>query len=227
MPVRAQVSLHVREGIDAMLIDTKFRDHRSEGAAALLANGQPTATTFYAENAVIYAQGDKAGPLYLVEFGVVRICRLTADGRRQVNAFHFAGDVFGFEAGDEHQFFAESVNGAGIRSLRRSGDSAVPATLFNIALEGLVRAQQHQLVLGRRSATEKLAGFILEMIEKQDCEDMVGLPMQRNDVADYLGLTFETVSRALRVLKDEGYIRVPSVHQIEVLDHAALETLAA
>ena len=214
-----------------MLIDTKLHDsaaalHRA-GTAELLANGKPTATTFYSENAIIYAQGDKAGPLFLVEFGVVRICRLTADGRRQVNAFHFAGDVFGFEAGDEHQFFAESVNGAGVRSLRSSGNTALTENLLSRALTGLVRAQQHQLVLGRRSATEKLAAFIIEMVEKQECEDVVGLPMQRNDVADYLGLTFETVSRALRVLKDDGFIRVPSVHQIEVLDHSALENLAA
>ena len=213
-----------------MLIDTKFHDSAAAnraGTAELLANGHPTATTFYPENSVIYAQGDSAGPLYLVEFGVVRICRLTADGRRQVNAFHFPGDIFGFEAGDEHQFFAESVNGAGVRSLRSSGNTALTENLLARALTGLVRAQQHQLVLGRRSATEKLAAFILEMFDKQDGEDIVGLPMQRNDVADYLGLTFETVSRALRVLKDDGFIRVPSVHQIEVLDHAALESLAA
>jgi CRP/FNR family nitrogen fixation transcriptional regulator len=212
-----------------MLVDTKLHDaaaHRS-GTAELLANGQPTATTFFPENAVIYAQGDKAGPLYLVEFGVVRICRLTADGRRQINAFHFAGDVFGFESGAEHQFFAESVNGAGVRSLRSSDNTALTENLLARALTGLVRAHQHQLVLGRRSATEKLAAFILEMTEQQDGEHVVGLPMQRNDVADYLGLTFETVSRALRVLKEEGFIRVPSVHQIEVLDHAALESLAA
>ena len=205
-----------------MLVDTKFHEtaasHRA-ATAELLANGQPTATTFYSENQVIYAQGDAAGPLYLVEFGVVRICRLTADGRRQVSAFHFSGDVFGFEVGEEHQFFAESVNGAGVRSLRSNGNSTLTANLFSRALAGLVRAQQHQLVLGRRGATEKLAAFILEMIEKQECDDIVGLPMQRNDIADYLGLTFETVSRALRVLKEGGVIRVPCVHQIEVLDH--------
>lgn len=213
-----------------MLVDTRLHETAASNRAAtaeLLANGQPTATTFYPENAVIYAQGDAAGPLYLVEFGVVRICRLTADGRRQVSAFHCAGEVFGFEVGEEHQFFAESVNGAGVRSLRSNGNSTLTANLFARALAGLVRAQQHQLVLGRCGATEKLAAFILEMIEKQECGDVVGLPMQRNDIADYLGLTFETVSRALRVLKEGGVIRVPCVHQIEVLDHPALESLAA
>jgi CRP/FNR family nitrogen fixation transcriptional regulator len=64
-------------------------------------------------------------------------------------------------------------------------------------------------------------------VDRQNAENVVGLPMQRNDIADYLGLTFETVSRALRVLKDEGMIRVPSASQIEVLDQPALELLAA
>lgn len=215
-----------------MLIDAKFRlEPGAQGAgvtAVLLANSQPGATHFYSANAVIYAQGDRAGPLYVVEFGVVRICRLTADGRRQINAFHFAGDVFGFEAGDEHQFYAESVNGAGVRTLHGQNNSDVASSLLAVTLANLVRAQQHQLVLGRRSATEKLAGFILDMAERQGVDDpVVGLPMQRNDIADYLGLTFETVSRALRVLKDAGIIRVPSVHQIEVLNPAALRNLAA
>jgi CRP/FNR family nitrogen fixation transcriptional regulator len=212
-----------------MLIETSFRSeshsHQPSPTAASLATFQPSATSFYPENSMIYAQGDEAGPLYVVEFGVVRICRVTADGRRQINAFLFAGDVFGFEAGDEHQFYAESVNGAGVRLLHTSND--VAPKLLALALSSLARAQQHQVVLGRRSATEKLAGFILDMIDRQDADNVVGLPMQRNDVADYLGLTFETVSRALRVLRDEGVIRVPSVSQIEVLDQPALEQLAA
>jgi CRP/FNR family nitrogen fixation transcriptional regulator len=214
-----------------MLIDSKFRSENPSQAvrvtAERLANAQPSATTFYPEGAVIYGQGDAAGYLYLVEFGVVRICRLTADGRRQISGFHFAGEVFGFEDGEEHQFYAESVNGAGIRVLHGSRNSGVAPDLLALALTSLVRAQQHQLVLGRRSATEKLAGFILDMMERQAADDIVGLPMQRNDVADYLGLTFETVSRALRALKEKGFIRIPSVSQIEILDHAGLEELAA
>ena len=213
-----------------MLIDSKFRHdatHNGQAVTALLlAAGQPSATTFYPEGAIIYAHGDKAGPLYVVEFGVVRICRLAADGRRQVHAFHFAGEVFGFEAGSEHQFYAESVNGAGVRSLRASGNDALAPNLLALALNSLVRAQQHQLVLGRRSATEKVAGFILDMIDRLGGDDIVGLPMQRNDVADYLGLTFETVSRALRVLKEEGAIRVPNAHQFEIVDLEKLQNLA-
>ena len=213
-----------------MLIDTKFHHETSFNSQAvtaqLLAAGQPSAPTFYPEGTIIYAHGDKAGPLYIVEFGVVRICRLTSDGRRQIHGFYFAGDVFGFEAGDEHQFYAESVNGAGVRSMRTSGNAALAPNLLALALNGLVKAQQHQLTLGRRSATEKVAGFILDMVDRLGGGDMIGLPMQRNDIADYLGLTFETVSRALRVLKDEGAIRVPSAHQLEITDVAKLQDLA-
>ena len=216
-----------------MHIDTNFRSdilslHNDHKAVTdiLTAGTNASATTFYPENAIIYAQGDLAGPVYLVQFGVVRLCRLTVDGRRQISAFLFAGDVFGFEVGKEHQFYAESVNGAGIRTLRIGGDGAATRSLLALALDNLVRAQQHQLVLGRQSATEKVAGFILEMAQRQGVDDLVGLPMQRNDMADYLGLTFETVSRALRVLKDEGAIRVPSAHQIEIRNIGALEALA-
>jgi CRP/FNR family nitrogen fixation transcriptional regulator len=209
-----------------MLIDANFRTDKAF-LNDLTTGTQATAATFYPENAVIYAAGDAAGALYLVEFGVVRICRLTADGRRQISGFLFAGDVFGFEVGDEHQFYAESVNGAGIRVLRSTDAERIAPKLLTLALDSLVRAQQHQLVLGRRSATEKLASFILDMMDRQDGEAIVGLPMQRNDIADYLGLTFETVSRALRVLKEGGTICVPSVSQIKVLDREALENLAA
>jgi CRP/FNR family nitrogen fixation transcriptional regulator len=214
-----------------MLIDTQFRldghSHGPEATAGLLSGAQLSATTFHPENSVIYAQGDQAGPLYIVEFGVVRICRVTADGRRQISAFHFPGEVFGFDAAGEHQFSAESVNGAGVRTLRASTNNDVTRNILALALSSLVRAQQHQLVLGRHSAAEKVAGFIVDMIERTDADDVIGLPMQRNDVADYLGLTFETVSRALRALKDDGIIQVPSTSQIAILDRPALEEMAA
>ena len=82
------------------------------GTSELLGAMQPAAVSFYPAGAVIYAQGEAAGPLYLVEFGCVRICKVTADGRRQISAFHMAGEVFGFEAGDEYGSYAESVDGA-------------------------------------------------------------------------------------------------------------------
>ncbi|MDP1729631.1 MAG: helix-turn-helix domain-containing protein [Devosia sp.] len=184
---------------------------------------RPSTVTLHAENAVIYAQGAPAGPLYFVEFGAVRICRLTSDGRRQISAFHFAGEVFGFEADGEHHFYAESIDGAGIRVLRPTCADHMAANILPLALRSLTRAQEHLLVLGRQNAIERVAAFLLDLADRQDTGQFIELPMQRSDIADYLGLTFETVSRILRKLKDARIIRLPSTKQIEVLDFGALE----
>jgi CRP/FNR family nitrogen fixation transcriptional regulator len=182
--------------------------------------------SFYPVNATIYAQGDEAGPLYLVEFGTVRICQLTPDGRRQITGFCYAGEVFGLEAGDEHGSYAESVDGAGIRVLRPAGDSNFARRLLNVALRRLTRVQSHLMLLGRMSANERVASFLLDLLDRQASDRTINLPMQRNDVADYLGMTFETVSRVLRVLKDRAIIQVVSAERIDVLDADALSELA-
>ncbi|MEO6013685.1 MAG: helix-turn-helix domain-containing protein [Devosia sp.] len=193
---------------------------------ALLAQSQPGAVTFYSAEAMIYAQGDTVGPLYLVEFGTVRICSLAADGRRQIFSFCYAGDVFGLEDGGEHQAYAESVDGAGLRVLRPADFAGFAQCLLGPALRRFARVQRHLLLLGRMSANEKMAQFLLDLLERQSSDAIVNLPMQRNDIADYLGMTFETVSRVLRVLKDRGIIRLNSVEQIEVLDLDGLGALA-
>ncbi len=192
---------------------------------ALLAQSQPGAATFYPVDAMIYAQGDAAGLLYLVEFGTVRICQLTPDGRRQITSFCSAGDVFGLEAGDEHQFYAESVDGVGVRALRPTNDANFAFRLLRLALRRFARIQAHLVLLGRMTANEKMARFILDLLDRQDGDDVINLAMQRNDIADYLGLTFETVSRVLRLMKDRGIVRLQSVDRIEVLDRGALADL--
>jgi CRP/FNR family transcriptional regulator, nitrogen fixation regulation protein len=192
---------------------------------ALLAKCQPGAVTFYATDAMIYAQGDAAGPLYLVEFGTVRICRLTADGRRQITSFCYAGDVFGLESGDEHDSYAESVDGAGLRVLRSADSVGFSQRLLSLALRRFTQIQKHLLLLGRLTASEKMAQFVLDLLDRQGSDDIVNLPMQRNDIADYLGMTFETVSRVLRVLKDRQLIRLNTVEQIEVLDLDGLASI--
>jgi CRP/FNR family nitrogen fixation transcriptional regulator len=195
------------------------------GAPELLSSMQPAAVTFYPEGAVIYAQGDKAGPLYFVEFGCVRICRLSADGRRQITAFHLAGEVFGFEAGDEYGSYAESVDGAGVRTLRTACGAEPAGSLLLLAVRSLARTQNHLMVLGRRNANERMAALLLDLAERQGSTDLVHLPMQRNDIADYLGITFETVSRTLRYLKDRRIIRLKAVNEIEIVDCDALEEM--
>ncbi|MBK8085752.1 MAG: helix-turn-helix domain-containing protein [Devosia sp.] len=199
--------------------------HKVGEVAALLSAMQPAAVTLYPEGAVIYAQGEKAGPLYYVEFGTVRICRLTADGRRQITAFHCAGEVFGFEAGDEHDSYAESVDGAGVRVLRTNCGLQPTGSMLMLALKSLARVQNHLMVLGRRNANERMASLLVDLAERQESDRIVTLPMQRNDIADYLGVTFETVSRILRALKEMGIIRMRSVSEVEILDFVALEDM--
>lgn len=193
---------------------------------AHVAKAEAGPVTFYPTDSTIFAQGDKAGAVYVVEFGTVRVCRVTSDGRRQINSFHFAGDVFGFEAGDDRQCYAESVDGAGIRVVHTDASGVPPHRLLQLALTGFANAQHHLLRLGRMNAAEKLASFLLDLLERQDSDNTVALQMQRCDVADYLGLTFETVSRVLRNLKDGGIIKVPSIDRIEIVDVAALTAMS-
>lgn len=197
-----------------------------ELSPALVARAEAGPVAFYPTDAMIFAQGDKAGAVYLVEFGTVRLCRVTSDGRRQINSFHFAGDVFGFEAGDERQCYAESVDGAGIRLVHTDASGVPPHRLLQLALTSFASAQHHLLRLGRMNAVEKLASFLLDLLDRQESDGVVALQMQRCDIADYLGLTFETVSRVLRSLKDGGIIRVPSIDRVEIVDVAALAALS-
>ncbi|HQZ12466.1 MAG TPA: helix-turn-helix domain-containing protein [Devosia sp.] len=212
-----------------MQIQSSFRAERASGSGAFPASPaagmQASAVTLYPTDATIYAQGDATGPLCLVEFGTVRICRMTADGRRQITGFLTAGDVFGFEAGSEHESCAESVDGAGVRVLRSAAGSEPTGAMLQMALRTLARTQHQLVLLGCRSANMRMAAFIADFSERQGDERRVRLSMQRNDIADYLGLTFETVSRTLRYLKDEGIIRLKSTSDIEILDRNALDGL--
>ena len=186
----------------------------------------PHPPTFYPAGAEIYAQGEIAGKLYRVEFGAVRVYRLLADGRRQISAFHLAGEVFGFEAGSIHHFFAETIAASGIHVMRPARGRSLADELMPIALQVLVRAQEHLLVLGRQAAEERLAAFLVDMAERQGGLMQVELPMSRTDIGDYLGLTIETVSRVLSRLKQKGVIRLPNLRSVEILKPQALRALA-
>ncbi|CFX44686.1 Nitrogen fixation regulation protein FixK [Candidatus Filomicrobium marinum] len=181
----------------------------------------------FAPNAEIYAQGEPTSSLYQVEFGTVRIYRLLADGRRQITAFHVAGEFFGFEADDAHHFFAEAVDRCGIRICQRPLDKGLASELLPIALDALVRAQKHLLVIGRQCAGERVAAFLIDMMERQGDMRHVELAMSRTDIADYLGLTIETVSRAFTKFRERGYIRLKSARTIDIVDVDALRILCA
>lgn len=186
---------------------------------------RPQLVTFLQAGEEIYAAGDPAKHIYRVEFGAVRVFRLLADGRRQVSAFHVAGEIFGFEAGVDHEFFAEAINATGIRPLRLSAIEDASRDLFPLALQSLTMMQKHLLILARHAAIERLAAFLVDMAERQGDLDHIHLPMSRMDIADHLGLTIETVSRTFTRLKELGFIQLIDSRTIEILRGNALSDI--
>jgi CRP/FNR family nitrogen fixation transcriptional regulator len=170
----------------------------------------------YAGGSEIYGQGEIAGPIYQVEFGAVRVYRLLPDGRRQISAFHLPGEAFGFASDAVHHFFAEAIVATGLRSLRQTSGAEMAGELLPLALQSLTRAQEHLLVLGRQHAIERIAVFLADMAERQGGAAQINLPMPRSDIGDYLGLTIETVSRALTKLRSKGIIRLINMRSIEI-----------
>ncbi|UYN94598.1 MAG: helix-turn-helix domain-containing protein [Enhydrobacter sp.] len=183
----------------------------------------------------LFAEGDPADCFYKVVSGTVRTYKLLSDGRRQIDAFHLAGDLFGLEAGAEHRFCAEAVDGATVVAFRRSrldalthdhpgfGDQVMSSMIRN-----LERAQEHMLLLGRKTAQEKIASFLLDMADRMHEDDHFELPMQRSDIADHLGLTIETVSRTLTEFARRGLIKVAaSSRSIVLADKGRLQGMNA
>jgi CRP/FNR family nitrogen fixation transcriptional regulator len=172
----------------------------------------------------IYAQGERADSLYKLVSGAVRLCRVTADGRRQIIGFFFAGETFGFECEPTRSFFAEALVCSSVEVLPRADDVASPALMMR-AVECMVRAQKHLLVVGRQSAEERVAAFLLDMAERQGLRCDIDLPMSRSDMADYLGMTIETASRTLSGLKRKGFLRLPSKRRVEIASLGKLRDL--
>lgn len=188
----------------------------------------------YPRNAEIFGEGEPAANVYRVVSGVVRTYRILADGRRQIADFYLPGDVFGLEAGREHRTSAEAVIDCELVSMRRSQlaeqavrDNATAHKLWALTLHHLSRSEDHMLVLGRKGACERVAWFLIDMSARIPAPDRIDLPMSRQDMADFLGLTIETVSRTMTQLQDEGVIVLPSCRQVVMRDKTALRDLAA
>ncbi len=187
-----------------------------------------------AEGREIFAEGDETDVFYKVISGVVRVCKFLNDGRRQIEAFHVAGQVFGFELGGEHMLSAEAVSDCMLVSYRRRNiemlaqkDETVTRQLFQYAMQNLAQAQNHSLLLGRRGAAEKVATFLLAWAKHSGNKRVVALAMTRQDIADYLGLTIETVSRSLSQFERDGVIALPNTREVHLKNVEALERLAA
>ena len=181
-------------------------------------------------NHEIYAEGDRADYWYKVISGTVRVCKLLADGRRHIGEFCFSGDYFGIDSGAERLYSAEAVDDVIVMRFERKAterlmdqNAALARILRDTVLRELTNAHGRTLLLGRMTALERVATFLLEMFERRDRTKTLDLPMSRNDIADYLGLTIETVCRTLSAFKRDGVIGIPSPHRIELLDRDALE----
>ena len=187
----------------------------------------------FSRNSEIYGENEPADYLYKVVSGTVRTYKVLVDGRRQIGAFHLAGDIFGIETGNEHTFSAEAISDCKIIVIKRSAvialaarDNDIARQMWALTARELQRVQGHSLLL-IQSAQERVAGFLLEMADRAPGGGAVELPMSRQDIADYLGLTIETVSRTLTQLEKTAAIEVPTSRRIVLRNRSALTRLNA
>ena len=187
----------------------------------------------FARNSEIYGEDEPAEYLYQVISGAVRTYRMLDDGRRQIGAFYLPGDVFGVEAGEVHLSSAEAISDTQILVAKRSAVMAraehqkdLARQLWMLTVQELQRVQQHSLAL-IKSAEERVAGFLLEMAGRSSAGPAVELPMSRQDIADYLGLTIETVSRTFSQFVQSGTIALETSRRIQLRNRPALNRLDA
>jgi CRP/FNR family nitrogen fixation transcriptional regulator len=185
----------------------------------------PHLVATYKSGREIYAEGDSIDKCYQVAAGAVRVYRLLADGRRQVVSFHLAGEMFGFEAGGKHRFFAEAITETRLAVFGRRPMQEHSRELLEVALVGMARAQEHLLVIGRQCAVERMAAFLMDLSNRLGGLRQVKLPMSRQDIADYLGLTIETVSRVMTKLKERSVIALRDARTIDIVKPDALRLL--
>ncbi len=190
---------------------------------------EPGETLFY--------EGDEPGYVYTVASGTIRLHKLLPDGRRQITGFVMPGDILGLATRHGFSYSAEAVTEAGVcryatRKLEALFDEfpKLEKRLLSKARDELAVAQDQMLLLGRKTPAEKIASFLLGLSRRAERWDLpsnpVLLPMNRSDIADYLGLKVETVSRTFTRLKSQGIIALPQSHRVVLVDRERLEDLA-
>ncbi len=209
-------------------------DEGARPALVVAALGTPAV---FARNSEIFGDDEAADHVYVVLSGVVRICKLMGDGRRQIEAFCLPGDAFGWETGDRYRFSAEAVNECRVARVKRSvlfaragSDPELAFALWALSFAELRRAQDHLLLLGRKTAQERVGTFLLDLARRASVAtgasvSEVQLAMSRQDIADFLGLTIETVSRTLTCLEEQAAISLPSSRRVVLRDRSALRRL--
>jgi len=182
----------------------------------------------FMRNETIFSEGEPAECIYKIESGCVRTYAMLKNGERQLLAFHVPGDCFGLEDRDLRTMSAEATTDSAILVVKRkalmtrNGDAAsMMRYLLDLTAEELRRTQRHNKLL-LKGAQERVIGFLLEMKERRGVETEIALHMTRRDIADYLGLTIETVSRTLSRLESEAAISLPTPWRIVLRVPAAL-----
>jgi CRP/FNR family nitrogen fixation transcriptional regulator len=193
-------------------------------------NGMPMP---FDRNAEIFGEDEPSEYVYKVIKGAVRTYKVLNDGRRQINAFFLPGDVFGLELGKDHRCSAEAIVDSSVLLVRRTvlfasaeRNSELARQLWSITARELNRAQDHTMLL-IKSAQERVAAFLLEMSRRLSGEGALELPMSRQDIADYLGLTIETVSRTLTQFQGTATIELLASRRIALRDRSVLNRLNA
>lgn len=186
----------------------------------------------FTRNAEIYGQDEPAEYVYKVLMGSVRTHKLLDDGRRQIGAFYLPGDIFGLESGTKHRFAAEAIADTTVIAIKRSTltmlaqtDAVVARELWQMTARELDHVHDQMVLLGRSSAEERVASFLIEMAKRSANPGEFDLPMSRQDIADYLGLTIETVSRTFSCLERRALIELPSSRKVRLKNRAALRSL--
>ena len=176
----------------------------------------------FPRDAEIYRESNPANYLYKVISGTVRTFKALSNGRRQIRAFYLPGDIFGVETGEKHAFSAEAITDAKLVVIERK----VVVALAARDSRELRHTQDHVLLL-IQSAQERVAGFLLEMANRVPAGNEIELPMPRQDIADYLGLTIETVSRMMTHLEKGAAIALPTSRRVVLRSRSTLNRINA
>ncbi|WP_299437730.1 cyclic nucleotide-binding domain-containing protein [uncultured Rhodospira sp.] len=185
----------------------------------------------------LFREGDPGVAVYSIVSGAVKVYKLMPDGRRQITAFFFRGDMFGFCLGGSYAYTAEAITPVGVCRLpmQRLNDLAntapeVQDRIVRRMTAKLAQFHDHVLLLGRKTARERVATFLLGLSDRARRRGEPGspltLPMGRADIADHIGLTVETVSRAMTRFKREGLLDLPSASQVSIRQPDALRAIA-
>ena len=185
---------------------------------------------------ILFFEGDRSDSLYIITEGCVRLSKMLADGRRQITGFLFPSDFLGLALRERYAYSAEAVDPVLLCRYPKNRLEALldqfPAMerrLLAVASNELAAAQDQMLLLGRKTALERVASFLMILMRRMQLkgrQDTVSLPMTRTDIGDYLGLTIETVSRSLSKLKRDRIVRFLTAQDMQIVDPKRLAQLA-